>query len=259
MIFPRRSLPLLFILGSFASASGFAADRSSTDTPWTSLFAGGDLAAWTIEAVPADKDRGFITVRDGVIWAHARAPDKLSKDHVWLVTKKEYADFVLTLKFQSVRGDRGNSGIQIRGRIDGDGVMQGAQLDLNPPGPWRTGMLYDMTTGATRFLSPNRPASEVTEALAAPGLIHYFADEGPGWNEIEITAIGPHIKCVLNGITVMDFVDNENVLKDPIHQKYHVGVKGFIALQLHAGKPLNLKFKEIKIQDLTAGSEKLDR
>lgn len=253
MNFSRRNLARLFLFGAFtsASAAGFAADRSSRDAPWTTLFDGGDLTAWTIAAVPADRDRGFITVQDGMIWAHASAPDKLSQDHVWLITKKEYGDFVLSLKFQSVRGDRGNSGIQIRGRIDGNGVMQGPQLDLNPPGPWRTGMLYDMTTGATRFLSPDLPASEVKEAMAAPGLIHYFSDEGPGWNEVEITAIGPRITCVLNGITVMDFVDSKNVLKDRIHQNYQVGVKGFIALQVHEGKPLDMKFQEIKIQDLT--------
>lgn len=255
MISLRYILARFFLLAAFASAAGFAVSASRSDAPRTSLFAGGDLAAWTIEAIPADKDRGFITVQDGAIWAHASAPDKLSKDHVWLVTKKEYSDFVLSMKFQSVRGDRGNSGIQIRGRIDENGVMQGPQLDLNPPGPWRTGMLYDITEGVARFLSPARPASEVKEALAAPGLIHYFSDEGPGWNEIEITAIGPHLKGVLNGITVMDFVDTENVLKDSIHQKYDVGVKGFIAMQVHSGKPLDMKFKDIKIQDLSVDGE----
>lgn len=253
MIFSRRILARLFLLSGIAAITGFAADAPRSDALWTSLFDGGDLSAWTIEATPADRDREFIAVQDGAIRAHASAPDKLCKDHVWLVTKKEYSDFVLRMKFQSVRGDRGNSGIQIRSRIDPDDGMQGPQLDLNPPGPWRTGMLYDMTTGVTRFLSPDLPASEVKAEMAAPRLIHYFDDEGPGWNEMEITAIGPRIKCVLNGITVIDFVDTENVLKDGIHQKYNVGVRGFIAIQVHSGKPLDMKFKEIEIQDL-AGS-----
>lgn len=245
MIFPHRIFARLFLLGGFAAITGFAADA-----PWTSLFTGGDLSGWTLEGLAADKDKGVVTVQDGAIWVHAVKPDKICKDHVWLVTKKEYSDFVLRMKFQEVRGDRGNSGIQIRSRIDADSGMQGLQLDVNPPGPWRTGMLYDMTVGVTRFLSPEGSTEEVKKEMAVPGLIHYYADEGPGWNEIEITAIGSHIKCVLNGVTVMDFVDSKNVLNDAVHQKYNVGVKGFIALQIHEGRPVDLKFKEIEIQDL---------
>ncbi len=255
MISLRRILAHLSLLGGFAAIKCFSAAGPGSDTSWTSLFSGGDLSAWTIEATPADKNRQVVTVQEGAIWAHVVAPDNLCKDHVWLVTKKEYSDFVLRLKFQSIRSDRGNSGIQIRSRIDREAGMQGPQLDLNPPGPWRTGMLYDMTAGVTRFLSPDLPTSEVKASMAVPGLIHYFADEGPGWNEIEITAIGSHISCVLNGVTVMDFVDAKNILKDDVHQKYHVGVKGFIAFQIHAGRPLDMKFKEIEIQDLSASRE----
>jgi len=255
MILSRCRFARLLLLAGSAAVAGFAADAPGSDGAWTSLLAGSDLAAWTIEAVPADQDRGVVTVQDGVIRVHASTPDKLCKDHVWLVTKKEYSDFVLRMKFQSVREDRGNSGIQIRSRIDGDLGMQGPQLDLNPPGPWRTGMLYDMTTGVTRFLSPAGLTSEVKEAQAVPGLIYYFADEGPGWNEMEITAIGPHIKCVLNGVTVMDFVDTAGVLTDSIHQKYNVGVKGFIAIQVHSERPLDMKFKEIRIQDLSVAAK----
>lgn len=247
VIFGYRVTARLCLLFAITAVTGLSADA-----PWTSLFDGRDLSAWTIESGPADKEREVITVQDGAIWIHATAPDNICKDHVWLVSKKEYSDFVLRMKFQSVRGDRGNSGIQIRSRIDADSLMQGPQLDLNPPGPWRTGMLYDMTTGVARFLSPALPASEVKESMAVPGLIHYFSDEGPGWNEIAITAIGPRITCELNGVTVMDFVDTENVLKDSAHRKYKVGERGFIALQVHEGRPTDMKFRDIEIQDLTS-------
>ncbi|MEP2777683.1 MAG: DUF1080 domain-containing protein [Luteolibacter sp.] len=229
-----------------------AASAEEMQAPWTSLFDGTDLSAWSIEASPADEDKDFITLDNGTIWAHATAPDMIPKNHVWLLTRKEYSDFILTLKFQSVRGDTGNSGIQFRSRLDETGTMQGPQLDLHPAGPWRTGMLYDMTTGVNRFLAPDLPIKDVKEHLAAPGFIFHFSDDKPAWNEMEITAIGPHIKCVLNGVTVIDFHDEKDVLKDAFHRKYDVGTTGYIGLQIHGGTPSDLRFKDIRIKDLSA-------
>ncbi len=219
--------------------------------PWTTLFNGKDLTGWLYQCRPADKNLALFSVENGTIRAHAATPQEVHHDHAWMTTEGEYSDFVLRLKFQCVKGDPGNSGIQIRCRYDDQFNMEGPQLDINPPGAWRTGMLYDETRGTDRFLFPSAAISKVTAKMAPPNFLFYYADQGPGWNTMEITAIGSHIKCLLNGVIVTDYQDTAGILNDATHQKYGVGVKGHISLQMHAGMPLDMRFKDIEIQDLS--------
>jgi len=221
-----------------APASARAAEEG-----FTPLFDGKSLAGWTIHCLP--KDKAFAakawTVDQGTILANSIG----HKGHfyVLLATNKEYGDFVLRLRFQVPRGVTGNSGIQIRSRYNADtGWMQGPQIDIDPPNPrGTTGKLWNEGPGEHRWLSnvPN------------PGLKFLYADEGDGWNDLEITAQGMKIKTVLNGVTAVDY-DGSGVLDDELHKKHGVGVKGLIALQMHSYDQLKLRFKDIRIQELTA-------
>src|SRR6185312_10058907 len=117
--------------------------------PWVSLFDGQDLSGWKVQCLPADRQHAYFSVDHGTIWAHATAEEK--HGHIWLTSEKSYGDFDLRLQFQVVRGDLGNSGVQIRGRYDETlQEMEGPQLDIFPRSPWRTGMLYDETRGTSR-------------------------------------------------------------------------------------------------------------
>jgi type 1 glutamine amidotransferase len=218
-------------------------------TGWTALFNGRDLSGWLYQCRPADRPLAAFTVDHGSIWAHLTAGEK--HDNCWLTTERVYGDFDLRLKFQSVRGDLGNSGVQIRCLYDESLFeMEGPQLDIHPRAPWRTGMLYDETRGTNRFLCPAGTPQQMSAKLAAPNFRFYFASEGPGWNTMEIRAQGSHIVCTLNDVVVSDFHDTTGILTDAAHQKYQVGVKGHIALQLHADFPLDMRFKDIEIRDL---------
>ena len=109
---------------------------------WVSLFNGTDLIGWTIKAVPEDQDKTFWSVVDGTIQANSL--DRPEHDYVWLLTDKEYDDFILSLKFQAFKDSPGNSGVQIRSRYDDEaGWLDGPQVDINPPGYWRCGMIWD--------------------------------------------------------------------------------------------------------------------
>jgi hypothetical protein len=85
--------------------------------------------------------------------------------------------------------------------------------------------------------------------MADPELVFYYADEGPGWNALEIAAVGTRIRAVLNGITVTDY-DGAGVLDDETHATRNVGLKGHIALQIHRNDRLRIRFKDIVIEDL---------
>lgn len=221
----------------------------AADDQWKPLFDGKTLANWTIKCKPADRARVFWKVEDGTILADSMDPPK--HDYIWLASNAEYSDFALKLKFQVYRGNPGNSGVQIRSRYDDQaGWLDGPQIDLNPPGPWRTGMMWDETRGVQRWIYPDLPKGKwVNEAQAAPGLKFYFSDDSPAWNDLEITALGTRIKAVLNGVVITDY-DGKGLLDDAAHQQRNVGLKGHIALQIHTGDQLRIRFKDILLKDL---------
>ena len=235
---------LMALINVMLAASLPAADEAG----WQSLFNGRDLDGWTVKCKPEDRAKPYWKVEDGTIVADSM--DGAKHDYIWLLTNKEYSDFVLRLRFQAFRDNPGNSGVQIRSRYDcAAGWLDGPQLDINPPGPWRTGMVWDETRGNQRWLYPNVPRGQwVNEAMAKPELKFRYSDEGDGWNEMEITARGVNLKAVLNGVTIMEF-DGEGVLNDAVHKQRNVGERGHIALQIHTGDKLKIRFKDIQIRE----------
>lgn len=204
------------------------------------LFDGKTLAGWTIHCLPKDKDfaaRAW-SVDQGTLLANTMG----HRDHFYilLATQREYSDFILRLRFQVPRHVRGNSGIQIRSRYNAvTGWMEGPQVDINPPNPQLTGKLWNEGPGEHRWLS-NDPV---------PNVRFFYADEPPGWNDLEITAQGMRIKTVLNGVTMVDY-DGTGVLDDELHRKHGVGTTGVIGLQIHSADELYLRFKDIRIKEL---------
>lgn len=222
---------------------------AATPDGFTSLFNGKDLQGWTVKCKPADKDRNFWTFFAGSIQANSLGAK--GHDYVWLTTNKEYGDFVLRLRLQAFRDSPGNSGIQVRSRYDdAAGWLNGPQIDINPPGPWRTGMMWDETRGNQRWVFPDIPAGKwVNEAMAAKGLKFVFSNETPAWNDLEVIALGTKIKAVLNGVTITDY-DGAGVLDDAVHKQRNVGLCGVIALQIHTGDQLRIRFKDLFIKEL---------
>jgi len=213
---------------------------SAAEDGFTSLFDGKTLDGWTIDCLPKDKELGAKawTVDQGTILANTTG----HREHFYilLTTKKEYGDFVLRLRVQIERNVKGNSGIQIRSRyIPETGWMEGPQIDIDPPNPQNTGKLWNEGPGEHRWLSHDQTKD----------LKFFYADEGDGWNDMEITAKGMRIKSVLNGVTVVDY-DGSGVLDDELHKKHNVGTKGVIGLQIHSFQELKLRFKDIRIKEL---------
>jgi hypothetical protein len=218
-----------------------AAAPARADEPgFISLFDGKTLTGWTVDCLPKDKELAAKAWRvdDGTILADSMGHTE--HFYILLATDKEYADFVLRLRIRIERGVTGNSGIQIRSRYNPEtGWMEGPQIDINPPNPQLTGKLWNEGPGPHRWLS-NEPIQ---------GFKFFYADEGDGWNDLEITAQGMKIKSILNGVTVVDY-DGAGVLDDELHRKQNVGAKGVIGLQLHAHDQLKLRFKDIRIKVL---------
>jgi hypothetical protein len=217
---------------------------------WVSLFNGKDLSGWIVKCKPSDAGKQFWSVEGGTILADSMAGKE--HDYIWLLTEREYGDFILRLRFQAYRDNPGNSGIQIRSRYDDQaGWLDGPQVDINPPGLWRTGMMWDETRGIKHWLYPDIPKGEwVDPSMAPQEMVFYYSDEGPGWNELEIKAVETRVIAHLNGVKVTDY-DGAGVLDDDIHKARNVGLSGHIALQIHTGDLLKIRYKDIYIKDLS--------
>jgi hypothetical protein len=204
-----------------------------------------------VKCKPADRAKTWWRVEDGAIVADSMGVPK--HDYVWLLSDREFADFALRLRFQAFRDSPGNSGVQIRSRYDDSaGWLDGPQVDINPPGPWRTGMIWDETRGNQRWLFPDIPRGQwVNESMAKAGLRLHFADDAPGWNDLEIRAEGPRVRVILNGLEVTNY-DGLGVLNDTVHRERRVGLSGPIALQIHTGDQLRIRFKDIEVLELPA-------
>lgn len=211
---------------------------------WQSLFDGETLNGWHVEAKAADREKEFWTVTDGSIQCDSLA----RKDHnyVWLIRDGEFSDFELQLEVRDFPESRGNSGVQVRSRWDAAASwLHGPQVDIHPPGAWRSGLIYDETRETRRWIYPSLPDSAIVPAQG-PQSWKWFAGV---WNTIQIVCLGGRITTRVNGVVITD-QDLSAVLFDEAHQRHKVGRQGQIALQLHAGDELKIQYRHIRIREL---------
>jgi Domain of Unknown Function (DUF1080) len=184
--------------------------RGDEPTQFRSLFNGKDLSGWV-----TPEDKSLFAVEDGEIVGRTKGDLKKNE---FLVTEKPYGDFVLKAK---VKIRNGNSGIQFRSKRADDGVVSGPQADV-AEGYW--GLLYEEKGRGILERYPEEKAKEIVKK--------------DDWNAFVITAKGQHVTIELNGTTVID-------REDPKFDK-----EGIIALQVHVGEAMEVRYKDIEIKEL---------
>ncbi|MEO7413343.1 MAG: DUF1080 domain-containing protein [Opitutaceae bacterium] len=240
---------VLLSLGATSGVHGAVGN----DPVWISLFNARDLDGWEIKCVPEDRGKNYWRVESGFLVCDSIG----DKDHksVWLQHLAERDDFELKLKFRASREVPGNSGVQVRSRWSANPEtpegfrMEGPQIDLHPPAPWRTGLIYDETWEARRWISPSLTGSKIEPEQGPQKWIFNYAGDPNPWNDLVIRCEGTRIKTTLNGVVVSDF-DGAGLLNDTAHQKRGVGMKGHIALQLHVKDELRMEFRDIFVREL---------
>ncbi len=229
----------------------------SAEAGWNSLFNGRDLHGWSVRCLEKDRDKEYWTVDDGSILCNSMGDG--DHGYVWLMTDREFSDFHLKLQFQCYRSSGGNSGVQFRSRYDDSdtarngGWLNGPQVDIHPPTPMRTGLIYDETEGVQRWIYPSltdwKIDREQAPASALRTLLVYGDTNPEAWNQLEIICKGMHVRTIVNGNQVADF-DASGVLDDELHSIRNVGRRGRFALQLHQNDELLICFREIQIREL---------
>ncbi len=222
----RMCLPLLLVL--FAASPGIAQEKGETQK----LFDGQTLNGW-------DGMEQFWSVEDGAITGRTTAENP-TKGNTFLIWRAgEVADFHLKLKFRIVGG---NSGIQYRSVDIGDHVVSGYQADFEA-GDKYIGILYEEKG---RGILALRNQKVEVNAAGDKKVVGETCDEKAmlaaikkeGWNEYEIIAKGPHLVQKINGFTTVDVTDRQEGKRRD---------KGVLALQLHAGPPMTVQFKDIEL------------
>lgn len=234
---------LLLISTLFISINIFA------QRDFVSLFNGENLNGWVEKKTLRDKNYMFFRVIDGTIMANSL--NNTEHHTAWLYSDREYGDFELKFKFRAFKTSTGNCGVQLRSQyIEDDNWMNGPRIDINPPGSWRTGMIFDQTKGNERWIYPNLPRNvEANESMQRKAFQFYFAEETNQWNVMRIRCEGTSIEAWLNGVKITNF-HGEGVLNDEIHEKLNVGIKGHIAFEIQEKDALILQFKDIYIKEL---------
>ena len=206
--------PTLTRRGFLAASSLVAGARATgaAEEGFAPLFNGKDLTGW-------EGDPFLWKVEDGMLIG--RSPGIAYND--FLTTTKEYADFVLRFQIHLLN-NVGNSGVQIRSlRAPGSMEMIGYQADV---GPTWWGSLYD--------------ESRRRVTLAAPGEATIRRALKPDdWNDYEVQAIGKRVVLKLNGTVTVDYTEEDETLTQ----------SGLIGLQVHSGPALEVRFREIRIQE----------
>jgi hypothetical protein len=211
------------------------------------LFNGKDLTGW-------DGDPRLWSVKDGVVRGET-TKENAAKGNTFLIWKGgTVGDFELRCTF---RIDHGNSGIQYRSK----------QVDSkNPENKWVVGGYQaevENTPGKIGFLyherGPGRGYPDKGNYLCRVGDKTTVGEDGKSkstgtlgdntelgrlykkseWNDYIIIAKGNHIQHFINGYQMIDVTDN-----DPKNRM----MEGILALQLHAGAPMLVEFKDVRLK-----------
>ena len=179
---------------------------------FTPLFDGTNLDGW-------EGDTSLWSAKDGRIVGTSPG----LKHNDFLATKGTYRDFILKFTFRISGDPNANSGAQFRSvRVPGH-EMSGYQADIGQ-GYW--GCLYDESRR-------NKVLVDASDKAKA-------AIRRDGWNTYVIRCMGDHITLSLNGETSVDYVEKDaSIARD-----------GKIAVQIHAGGPMKVEFKDMLIQPL---------
>jgi putative membrane-bound dehydrogenase-like protein len=161
-----------------------------------------------------DGDDGLWKVENGEIVGKS---EKGLKKNTFLKSHLATENFKLSLKVK-LTPNKENSGVQFRSVPLPDGEMKGPQADIGA-GWW--GKLYEESGRGLL-------AKEGGEKFVKP-------DE---WNDYVVEAVGGHVKIWINGNLCTDYEDDK------------LARRGIFGLQMHSGGPMEVRFKDLKLEVL---------
>src|SRR5262245_30820275 len=226
---------------------------AETEAGFKSLFNGKDLTGWDGNPKLWSGQDGTITGKTGT------DVDTKIKHNTFLVWKGgDVADFELRLSY---RIEKGNSGIQYRSKVQSQGefgpIVGGYQADFEA-GKTYSGILYEergrgilAQRGQKTVIKEGddgKTKIEVTGSLGKSEDIQANI-KNEDWNDYVVIAKGNHFQHFINGQQTVDVTDE---------QPSKAAKSGVLALQIHAGPPMVVQFKNIRIKNLGDSARRSD-
>lgn len=230
------------------TASHDTAGAASAVAPkdgFVSLFNGRDLTGWNGRMV-------HWSVQDGAMTGVTTRDNPAQGNNFLIWTNGTVSDFELRLSYRIVANNDkkfANSGIQYRSKEIGNFVVGGYQADMEA-GRTYSGILYEergrgiLAQRGQKTILKTDPADskkfkiEVAGSLGSSDEIQAGIKEND-WNEYVVIARGNHFQHFINGRQTIDVIDED----EP-----HRAASGILALQLHAGDPMTVQFKNIRLK-----------
>ena len=184
--------------------------QSTKKGKWINLFNKKDLSGWKIYGT----EKWFVD--NGELVCES-GPDK---EYGYLGTDQKFKDFELSCQFKQEAN--GNSGVFFHSSIEGTKIT-GWQSEVAPPGK-STGGIYE-SYGRGWLI---KPTEEKDKALKMGE-----------WNEMRVKVVGNNVTTYLNGQEMITLTDDK------------IGsVDGIIALQIHSGGGIKVKWRKIKVREI---------
>lgn len=174
------------------------------------LFNGKDLTGWKIHGT----EKWY--VENGELVCES-GPDR---KYGYLATEEKFRDFDLRVDFRQEAN--GNSGVFFHSSLNGV-IISGWQAEVAPPGHF-TGGIYE-SYGRGWLIKPDPSKDQVLKMGE--------------WNTMRIKVVGDQVTTWLNGVKMITLKDEKIGSRD-----------GVIALQIHDGGGIKVRWKNIKIREL---------
>ena len=231
---------LALSLTLIAISAARAADSPAGESGFKPIFNGRDLKGW-------EGDPAHWSVKDGAIIGETTKENPLKLNSFLIWRQGDVDDFELRCSYR-LTSDWGNSGIQYRSKEMKEVapyVVGGYQADIES-GDDHTGGMYEermrgivakrgqrVTVGPDGKITQGEPTGDYKE-------LQSFVDK-KGWNDYVVIAQGNHLKQIINGHLMCEVTDDQ-----PSKRAF----SGILALQLHAGQPMHVEFKNIRLKRL---------
>ena len=200
------------------------------------LFNGKDLSGW-------DGNTALWSVEGGAIVGRTNAEAPL-KNNTFLIWKGgDVDDFRLEIEYKI---DGGNSGVQYRSKVldPAKWIVGGYQADIDS-GTTYTGILYEerqrgILAKRGERLTIEKDGKSQTEKIGDADALQKSVHAGD-WNKYVIEARGRKLRHTINGKLMSETIDRD---------KTHRDQSGVLALQVHQGPPMAVRFRNIKLEQL---------
>ncbi|NLF06545.1 MAG: DUF1080 domain-containing protein [Pirellulaceae bacterium] len=231
---------IIIMLSSALISMCFAGSVIAEEEGFRAIFDGKTLDGW-------DGDPRLWRVEDGAIVGET-TPEKRTEKNTFLIWRGGLpGDFVLKLQFKLANH---NSGVQYRSREEpkkwGRWVLHGYQADIADKSTPYTGIFYEeggrgiLAKRGERIVIGDDHKPRVVGKTGDPDQLT-AAIKPEDWNDYEIIAEGNRLKHIINGRLMVDVADDDA-------ERRSMG--GLIGFQLHAGPPMKVRFRNIRIKTL---------